>query len=405
MNVLFVCEGFNRDSVVAQPWKHIYELSIRMKNLGHEVTVLTDLSDNLSENEFINGISICRIEKGLFFFKFDKLINTLNDNRWDIINWVGGPLSALYFSRLRQSVRKKFVWTMYKGKLTFDDFKNLGVFELISLLKDVQFIYSIVPDFFVRRGSNYSNVDSIVVWSKRLKKYLADIGVNQNKISIVSSGVDTESFRPISETDTVILKEKLGFRSEETLVLYFGSLSSFRGLDVLISAMNKVAKKNVKLKLLVLAREKDTSITNKLLELVNKQIYTRVVAGILSQSEVIQFLSIADIVALPFKSWPHQEVPLTVLEAMSMGKIVISTNIWPILDYIEDGKTGILVSPNNVDRLAEKIIEVLLNQKEYVEIGNSACSYVKECHDWNIILKRTLEIFQNSERIVDDSQH
>ncbi|MCJ7635390.1 glycosyltransferase family 4 protein [Candidatus Bathyarchaeota archaeon] len=401
MNILFVCEGFNSVSIVAQPWKHVYELATRMTNLNHKVAVLTDLVDSLPENESIKEISILRIKKGTFFFKFDKLLEAFNENRWDIINWFGGPLSALYFSRLRESLNKNIIWNMYKGKVTFDDFKNLSVVERFSLLRNVQFLYSIVPDFFIKRGSASSGIASIIVWSKRLKEYLVGIGVDTDKITIVSSGVDIENFKPISPSEAFALKKELGFTPDDAIALYFGNLSSFRGLDVLISAMNKIAKGNHHAKLLVLARDIDERRMDKFLKHATRREDIRVVSGIQSQSNVIKFLSVADAVVLPFKSWPHQEVPLTILEAMSMGKTVISTSIWPVLDFVQDGKTGVLVPPNDVDQLAEKTSEVLGNPKKSTEIGKAARSYVQEFHDWNVILKRTLEVYAQSAGIPD----
>ncbi len=396
MKILFVCEGFDSISAVAQPWKHIFEIAKRMRPLGHEVKIWTDLVNNLPRDELLEGIPIHRVEKGFLFFDSNKLIDALNEEETDIIDWFGGPLSALYFSRLQKSIDKNIVWTMFKGKLTFHDFKRLNFAERMSLLKDVQFIYSVVPEFFIKKGAMSPRVSSIVVWSKRLKEYLQNIGVDSNRIAIVSSGVDTESFRPACVSEVHALKKEVGLNSEDVVVLYFGGLSSFRGLDVLVSAMNKVVKQNRYAKLLVLARDEDSGKMDKFLKLAKRQGEIRVVTGIQSESNVIKFLSIAEVVVLPFKSWPHQEVPLTILEAMSMSKTVISTSIWPVLDFVEDGKTGILVSPNDVDQLAKKITEVLSNQKVFADIGRAARAYVEEFHDWKSILKRTLEVFENS---------
>jgi glycosyltransferase involved in cell wall biosynthesis len=398
MKILFVCEGFDSVSVVAQPWRHVFEMAKRMKGLGHGVKVLSDLNNDLPRNELMEGIPVSRVRKGFFFFDFNKLLEALNKDDVDIVNWFGGPLSALYFSRLEKSLKQNIVWNMYKGKLTRDDLKNLNLFERMSLLRDVQFIYSIVPDFFIRRGSMSSRVKSIIVWSNRLKEYLRNIGVSNERITIISSGVSVESFKPICASEVSALKKELGLNSEDPVVLYFGPVSSFRGLDVLVLAMNKVVEQNGNAKLLVLARDNDVSKMSKFLKLARRQEGIRVVNGIQSQSSIIRFLSIADVVVLPFKAWPHQEVPLTVLEAMSMGKIVISTSIWPILEHIEDGKTGILVPPNDVHQLSKKITEVISNQKGYMHVSEAARGYVEEFHDWNVILNRTLQLLEESVR-------
>lgn len=58
--------------------------------------------------------------------------------------------------------------------------------------------------------------------------------------------------------------------------------------------------------------------------------------------------------------------------------------------------TAILVSPNETDQLAEKIIEVLANEKVLSDIGKAVRSYVEKFHDWNIVFKETLEILDAS---------
>ncbi len=396
MKVLFVCEDFTSHTVVAQPWRHIQEIAKRMKLLGHEVKIITDLVNDLPRNELIEGIPVKRVEKGLLFFNHKKLVAVLNEDGVDVINWFGGPLSALYFRKFKGSMKKNIVWNMFKGKLTSEDFSNLSAKELLSLIRNVQVFYLLVPNYFIKKGAMSPKVTSIVVWSNRLKEYLQNIGVDGSKITIISSGVDAETYKPASNSEVITSKKQLGFNQKDSIVLYFGAASTFRGLDVLVSAMNKVSERDPNAKLLVLARDAEMNKTQDALRAARNQENIRVISGIQSQSNIIQFLSIANVVVLPFKSWPHQEVPLTILEAMSMKKTVISTKIMPILEIVEDGKTGILVPPNKADLLAQQIIEVLSNPKVSAEIGAAARAYVEKHHSWDAILNSTLKIFEAS---------
>ena len=53
--------------------------------------------------------------------------------------------------------------------------------------------------------------------------------------------------------------------------------------------------------------------------------------------------------------------PTTVLEAMSMGKPVIASKSGGVLEQIEDGKDGILVTPNNSEELAHELDILISN--------------------------------------------
>ena len=396
MKIVFLCEGFDSFTVIAQPWRHIHEIALRLQKLGHEVKVLTDLVGGLPRNESIHGISVHRIKKHFGLFDFDELLTALNGDNIDVVNWVGGPLSTFYFWRLQNAIRKDIVWTMYKGGLTVEDLKNASLKELFSLLNNVQFLYLLFPKFVVKNGATSPKVRKIIVWSKRTWRYLKDIGVNTDKITIISSGVDTAVFKPQSASEAFRLKEKFGLKSDDPVVLYFGPLVSLRGIDTLILAMDKITKKQNDANLLVLARDYQENKESKFLKSMKNKNNIYVLTKNFSQSDIVKLLGLADTVVLPFKSWPHQECPLTILEAMAMSKTVITTSIWPVEEIIRDGKTGVLVSPNNVDALSEKIVEVLSDREKRAEIGRKARDYVVNFHDWNIIAKKNFDILKTS---------
>lgn len=78
------------------------------------------------------------------------------------------------------------------------------------------------------------------------------------------------------------------------------------------------------------------------------------------RSDVGELLRAVDIVALPSQS---EGLPLAVLEAMAASKAVIATPVGGVPEAITDGKTGLIVPPDDVDAL-EKAIERLLSSPE-----------------------------------------
>jgi len=61
------------------------------------------------------------------------------------------------------------------------------------------------------------------------------------------------------------------------------------------------------------------------------------------------------VVVLP--SYYREGVPRVILEAMSMGKPVVTTDMPGCRDAVEDGKNGLLVPPKNSQALAEAICD------------------------------------------------
>lgn len=59
-------------------------------------------------------------------------------------------------------------------------------------------------------------------------------------------------------------------------------------------------------------------------------------------------------------------------EAMYFGKAIIGSRVGGIKKQIEDGKTGVLFEPGNVDELAEKMMRLARDKELRVNLGNSA---------------------------------
>ena len=81
------------------------------------------------------------------------------------------------------------------------------------------------------------------------------------------------------------------------------------------------------------------------------------------------------------------------LEAMSQKCAVIGTNGEGIMDIIEDGENGILISPDDVDGLAEKIEKCFRNSKYYKKISVNGFETAQEL-TWENNARKYLQLFQ-----------
>lgn len=83
---------------------------------------------------------------------------------------------------------------------------------------------------------------------------------------------------------------------------------------------------------------------------------------------------------------------ITFLEASAMGKIVIGTNSGGIPDAVEDGRSGFLVEPGDVDGLTGLLDRILTHPEQFEEIRAYARRRALEEFDWDHRIDRTLEI-------------
>ena len=380
MKILFICEGITRYSIIAQPWKHVYELAKRTLKSGEEVKILTNRKETTPSEEEIGGVPVYRINS--FLRGTEQLVRFLKNEDADIINWHGSDVWSIYYAwQLTKKVSVPIVWTLHSGILSLNDFKNLSLGEYLYLYKFWNNITNaIVSRFLARKWASSPILRGIITLSKRTATKLTKYGVASEKISTIPSGVDTKIFRPDhSENDY-----------ENLSILYFGQFSSFRGANVLLLSFKHVKRKIPAAKLVILAREKKEK-KNRLLTKAMKENNVEVIMGVLAPQEVSKHLNNSKIVVLPFKFWPQVECPLTILEAMAVGKPVVTTSTGAIPEIVRNGETGILIPPNEPIVLANAIIKLLRNPLKCKEIGEKARSYVEQHHNWDKIVNETLK--------------
>jgi glycosyltransferase involved in cell wall biosynthesis len=123
-----------------------------------------------------------------------------------------------------------------------------------------------------------------------------------------------------------------------------------------------------------------------------------VISDALDQNELIKYLNRASLVVLPFRFWPQVECPLTILEAMSMEKTVVTTNVGAIPEIIDNWNNGIMVPPRDSMQLAKVVTRLMENRALSHRIGIQARAHVERFYDWNKIVNATLTVLENYAR-------
>lgn len=106
--------------------------------------------------------------------------------------------------------------------------------------------------------------------------------------------------------------------------------------------------------------------------------------------DVVPFLKKCRYFVLP--TFYCEGLPRTILEAMAMGRPVITTD-WPgCRDAVKDGENGYLVEPQNAEQLADKMILLMTDSLKVQAMSKKAIERCKFTYDVNVINKKMLEI-------------
>jgi len=151
----------------------------------------------------------------------------------------------------------------------------------------------------------------------------------------------------------------------EAHVAFVGSLERYKAIDVLIEAWGLVTQQIPSARLSIagvgpLRRELDDRIHT--LEIVERVKFL----GSVSRPEVRQLFDQSCCLVLPSRS---EGLGRVILEAMARARPVVATRVGGISEIVEDGRTGLLVPPEDPHQLSSALVFVLMNPDQCRSMG------------------------------------
>ena len=97
----------------------------------------------------------------------------------------------------------------------------------------------------------------------------------------------------------------------------------------------------------------------------------------------------------------YENCPYSVIEAMARSRIIIASRIAGLPELVDDGKTGYLIEPHNIDDLSEKIRMVdNLTQEDFTGMCISTYERAKSLFDSEKYYQKIISIYQ---RLIKDN--
>ncbi len=216
--------------------------------------------------------------------------------------------------------------------------------------------------------------------------------VPEEKIRVIHNGVDVNKFKPTENKRKI--KEELGLNPDDLAIVSVGRLYARKGLFTLIESMPAVVKRFNKAKFIISGKGQSDEM-RKLINYADKLgvkdsiIFT----GYYPDKKLPKLYQAADMFAF---STFYEHHPFAVLEALSTGLPVVTTNVGGIPETIESGKNGFLVEPFNPKQFADRILYLLEHPTEASEMGALARKTILERFDWRIVVKDALKVYDEA---------
>lgn len=187
-------------------------------------------------------------------------------------------------------------------------------------------------------------------------------GVRPNRLETIVNGVPDV---PVEEQTANLVRERLGMSLDDRLVVSVGRLVPEKAYSNLLEAV-ACLQTGHSLRLAILGEgplRADLERKAAQLEIADRVLFPGV------RDDRLSWIAAADVFTLSSRS---EGLPLVLLEAMSLGKTIVSTNVSSIRDILLQGECGYLVPPDDVKLLAEALDRALTDRPLSAQLGAAA---------------------------------
>lgn len=273
-------------------------------------------------------------------------------------------------------------------------------FPLIKLITShlVYTAHNILPhdhnvfDYYLRYPV-YKSASTIIVHTEKIKTDLQQTyQLDVDKIQVIPA------VKPVSGTrdDSInqqLAREKLGIGDDAKVLLFFGYIREYKGLDLLLESFDKARSTINNLILVVAGKPHSTDLLRRYEQKIKMMAYSDSVMfypEYIPKDEVDYYFKASDAIALPYK---HIDFSGILQEAFAYKKPVLATDVGNFADFIVNGKNGYIAAEQNREAFATIIENAFADDQQLAQMGEHAFEMDKAYPDWQQIGKLTSEMY------------
>ncbi len=364
---------------------HAFELLRELRNLGHEIHVITKGEPTQKKDEIYQNFHIHRILNGFelpYYFPFNSHLlwscgkKTTEKLDLDIIIGHG------FESSLFVSMRKKVPF-VYKAAGTIGLQKNRQVFTWQDSIGKIFFPFLGISERIAIQHANITIAISEAIKSELINTYR----INEKRITKIYNGVNIKRFNPALNYSE--LEKRLGLNGKE-IILFVGRLSPIKGPQILIQAIRSILKKipnafflflgNGPLKTHLQKMSNEFQITQSLKFL-----------GFIPNSEVAQYFAMANLTVIPSL---YEPFGLVALESLASGTPILTSNRGGLSEIHKVlGEYPMLKSVTS-SAISKEVVNLLQDKDQLIKLSEKGLRIVQKRFTWEKCAKKTEKVLK-----------
>lgn len=359
-----------------------------LENLDHEFTVLRYMRLwNARQKSSLKGI-FRLAQRGIrgirYVIDWWRLVQLLKRERPDII----------LFGEIRFSFERYFLSMLRNDNLKLADIVH--DVEAYDTSKQSEQILKEDETHRQQYNAIYNLFDVLFVHDRiNRERFLELYDVPPKRVIEIPHGSNEIMLEMTPSHTSQQLRERYGIADGQKVVLFFGTLNKYKGVEDLLSAFPKVAQATNAMLVIAGYPAKDVDPDMLRSQVADTGIQANVAWHLdyIANEEVVPLMTMADVIALPYRAITQSGV-LQIAYACSTP--VVATRVGGLVDAVEHERSGLLVEPQNQDALANALITILDNDTMRHNMADYASELAKTRYSWQAVGQRVLSAMEQS---------
>ena len=230
--------------------------------------------------------------------------------------------------------------------------------------------------------------DAIVCPSRVTRDYIASLGLDRRRVTVIPNGVSPSDFPP----------SPLPNRDGRTpVLLYIGTLADWQGLNVVVQALPRILEQQaVQLRVVGRGRSRQRKLLSKQIRKLGVENYVLIQPGV-PHHDVPALIAEADICLAPLglndRNVTQGACPIKVLEYMASSRPLIASNMPIVRELVREDVDALLFSPNDTDDLARQVLRLLRDEALSKRLAESAAERALTKFTWHEAQKKLIKVY------------
>lgn len=241
----------------------------------------------------------------------------------------------------------------------------------------------------------YRLADHVFVHTEKMKRELIEeFSVHGSRVTVIPFGINNSV--PNTRLTTGDARQRLGIRDGERIILFFGRITPYKGLEFLIDAFQQIVTRHGDYRLIIAGRPDNCDeYWRAMREAIREEMQrgrALVRADFVPDDETEVYFKAADVLVLPYRDIYQSGV---LFLGHSFGLPVLAADVGSLKDEIVEGKTGFVFRPEDPVDLA-KAIERYFASDLYAGLDSrrqEIRDYATKRHSWDVVGRATMNVY------------